>query len=85
MQRKMSNTGNNENKKGRAQSAIERKIAFKMGIWCMIFLFYMMFGFGTVCVQGYVYYDNWKWVLLLIGVGIFVVGSGLRPHSLSLP
>lgn len=73
----MSNTGNNENKKDRAQSAIERKIAFKMGIWCVIFLFYMMFGFGTVCVQGYVYYDNWKWILLLLGVGIFVVGSGL--------
>lgn len=56
-------------------TAIDKKINFRMGILCMVYLFYMMFGFGTICVQGYVLYDDYKSILLISGATVFAVLS----------
>ncbi|MBO4214380.1 MAG: hypothetical protein J5876_05300, partial [Lachnospiraceae bacterium] len=56
-------------------TVIDKKINFRMGILCMAFLFYMMFGFGTICVQGYVLYDEYKSILLISGAMVFAVLS----------
>lgn len=58
-------------------NAVDKKISFRMGILCMAFLFYMMFGFGTICVQGYILYDEYKNILLIAGTAVFVIASFL--------
>ena len=74
------NSVNNEvknNKKNKVVDAITRKVDMRAGIICMIFAFYMMFGFGTICVKGYEAYDLYKWYLLVIGAGVFIAAIGL--------
>ena len=74
------NSVNSKNKE-RVENAIDKKVGMRLGIWTMVYVFYMMFGFGTICVDGYVEFDAYKWVLLVAGAVIYILGVGF----LSLP
>lgn len=73
---KNNNSVNNKNKE-RAESAIDKKAGMRLGIWTMAYIFYMMFGFGTVCPEGYVEFDAYKWVLFVAGAVIYILGVGV--------